>query len=800
MSKLSTEGLQCIQSVLGTRTKVLSLVLLSVSFASQIFAQSATTNSVAPASLEEIIVTAQKRAQSINDVGMAINAVNDEALRQQGIKDVDDLVKIEPSFTVSQAQYGTPVYFIRGVGYNEASLAASPAVSVYVDEVPFAYPALTKGATLDISRVEVLKGPQGTLYGQNATGGAINYIAAKPTDTLEAGVEATYARFDYKDLNGFVSGPLSNDLRARFAFDATNGGAWQESYTRHDMIGSTRQGKARILLDWTPTENVKVRLNINGWVDQSDTPVTQLLAITVLDTPFASQVPKLINYPLAPLTPRAADWNPGYRHTNDEHFYQGALRADYSVSENLTLTSITSFEHYIQNNVIGNDGVSTDSNSERQTGSINSFSQELRASGNLLSNKINWLVGIDYSKDKVEEYVYGFLPYTTPAFALTPLGVPPFSDIAFSSDPIVTTKAVFANLEYQVLDTLSVHSGIRYTKSDNDWLGCLYGIDPNFAGGLNVLQAFVKGGIGVIPIKTGDCVTFNTAMDPGLQHHSLNESNVSWRVGADWHPMDKTLVYATVSKGFKAGGFPTLPGTGAIQFTPVTQESLLAYELGVKANVASQLEVTGAIFHYDYKNKQLRGRIVDPTGVFGNIDALSNIPKSLEDGAELALNWRPSQGLTLSAAATYLDARVAGTFNTVDVYTGKVTNFDGYSFPSTPKWTITSGAQYEWSVGSDLVTFLGGDTRYQTRAYSVFEDRGDVALGYPSLHTPAYGVLDLRTGLQSADHRWKVQIFGNNVTNKYYWTEASRIYDTTVRYAGMTATFGITGTYRFGPH
>jgi iron complex outermembrane recepter protein len=98
------------------------------------------------------------------------------------------------------------------------------------------------------------------------------------------------------------------------------------------------------------------------------------------------------------------------------------------------------------------------------------------------------------------------------------------------------------------------------------------------------------------------------------------------------------------------------------------------------------------------------------------------------------------------------------------------------------------------------VTFVGGDIRYQTKAASVFEDRGDLALGYPSLDTPAYGVLDLRTGLESADHKWKVQIFGNNVTNKYYWTEASRIYDTTVRYAGMTATFGITGSYHFGPH
>ena len=126
---------------------------------------SATVQSGGPAqgSLDEIIVTAQKRQQAITDVGMAITAVSGDQLERQGIKDVGDLTKLEPSFNVSQAQYGTPVYTIRGVGYNEQALAASPAVSVYVDEFPYAYPALTKGATLDLARVEVLKGPQGTL-------------------------------------------------------------------------------------------------------------------------------------------------------------------------------------------------------------------------------------------------------------------------------------------------------------------------------------------------------------------------------------------------------------------------------------------------------------------------------------------------------------------------------------------------------------------------------------------------------------------------------------------------------------
>ncbi|MEA3151667.1 MAG: iron complex outerrane recepter protein, partial [Gammaproteobacteria bacterium] len=162
--------------------------------------------------LQEILVTAQKRSQSINDVGMSITAVTDAQLRDLGVRSVADLSKIEPSFIVSNSPYGAPVYSIRGVGYNEKSLAASPAVSVYVDEIPYAYPALTKGATLDLERVEVLKGPQGTLFGQNATGGAINYIAAKPTDKPEAGYELTYGRFGAVNVNGYVSGPLTDTL------------------------------------------------------------------------------------------------------------------------------------------------------------------------------------------------------------------------------------------------------------------------------------------------------------------------------------------------------------------------------------------------------------------------------------------------------------------------------------------------------------------------------------------------------------------------------------------------------------
>jgi outer membrane receptor protein involved in Fe transport len=760
---------------------------------------SATVQSGGPTqgSLDEIIVTAQKRQQAITDVGMAITAVSGDQLERQGIKDVGDLTKLEPSFNVSQAQYGTPVYTIRGVGYNEQALAASPAVSVYVDEFPYAYPALTRGATLDLARVEVLKGPQGTLYGQNATGGAINYIAAKPTDSWQGKLEGTYARFNSRDLNGFVSGPLTDTLKARVAFDVIRGGAWQSSYTRDDHIGDTRQAKARILLDWDPAESFKLTFNVNGWVDQSDTPVTQLLAITLLDPQFANFVPNLVNYPLAPHTSRAADWNPAYAHVNDEHFYQAGLRADYSVSSALRITSLTSYEHYRQNNVIGNDGMNVNGNSERQTGTVKSISQELRADGTVLADKLNWLIGLDYARDETNEYVIGFLPYTTPAFAFTPFGLGSFSDIAFSSNPTVKTRAAFGNLEYRIQDNLSVHGGVRYTKSDIDYNGCLYGIDPVFVAGANGIQSLVKQGVGVIPINLGDCVTFDSHFNPGLVRSSLNEHNVSWRTGVDWHPTDGALVYASVSKGYKAGSFPTLPGTGAVQFNPVTQESLLAYEVGLKTTFTPKLALDLSVFHYDYKNKQLRGRILDPTGVFGIIDALVNIPKSEEDGAELSLRWRPVGGLSLSAAATYLDPKVKHGFHTIDVFTGKSTDFTGYGFPATPKWTVASGAQYDWILPNGMNMYFGADYRYQTAAPSVFEDRADTSLGYPSLDIGSYGLLNLRAGVDSSNGKWGIRVFGNNVTNRYYWTEASRIYDTAVRYPGMPVTFGLTATYRF---
>lgn len=298
--------------------------------------------SVQNTSFGEIIVTAQKREQSINKVGISITAATQETLVDRGVNDTADLVKIVPGFNYTPTHYNAPVYTIRGIGFYETTLSATPAVTVYVDQVPLPFAVMTRGAALDLERVEVLKGPQGTLFGQNSTGGAVNYVAAKPTDRWVAGFGVGFGRFATGDVNGYLSGPLNDTVSFRVAGKGMLGGGWQRSYTRDDKNGKVEQFQGRFLLDWKPNDSLKFEASLSGWVDRSDVLAGQLVAIQP-QVP-AGLFPEVANYPLAPARPRAADWTPGFN-DRDEDFYQASLRGDLTFDFG-TLTSITSYARY----------------------------------------------------------------------------------------------------------------------------------------------------------------------------------------------------------------------------------------------------------------------------------------------------------------------------------------------------------------------------------------------------------------------------------------------------------------------
>jgi iron complex outermembrane recepter protein len=623
----------------------------------------------------EIIVTAQKREQSINDVGMSITALSGASLTDRGLQGAADLGKIVPGFVYTNSQYSSPVYTIRGVGFYESSLAAAPAVTVYVDEIPLPYPAMTNMAGLDLERVEVLKGPQGTLFGQNSTGGAVNYVSAKPTDHPAAGIDLSYGRFNTVDINGFASGPLTDKLRVRIAARGTFGDGWQRSYTSDRRNGKVNRYQGRIILDWDASSVLRFSLNVNGWRDKSDTQAGQLVAVTPLIPSNARS--QLLSYPLAPHDNRAADWTDGFTRRNDS-FYQIALRSEYDLADRIKLTSITAYQHLRQDSAADFDGISYIDSDFTLDGHISSFTQELRLAG--VSGRLTWVIGGNYSNDKVSDGQTAFsqISSNNPIFPGLPLfyGVPNFSTQK------IETAAAFGNAEFAVTDRLTFLAGARYTDTSRRFTGCTRAGDIGIASAFELLQQSLKNG-SFVPIGIGDCFTLDNQnpadlYNPTLVHAKLKENNVSWRAGVNWKPAEGLLLYGNVSKGYKAGSFPTLSAALSSQYQPVPQESVIAYELGAKAGLMnSRLNLSGAAFYYDYHGKQLRGKTNDP--IFGPVDALQSIPKSRVWGLEGQIQGKLAPGLEINAGATYLNSKIIEFIGVSN--TGLVSDFSGTASP-----------------------------------------------------------------------------------------------------------------------
>ncbi|TWB20349.1 outer membrane receptor protein involved in Fe transport [Nitrospirillum amazonense] len=754
--------------------------------------------------LDEIIVTAQKRAQSADSVGMSITTLSGADLQRQGVDSVGDLARVDPSFVVSQTNYSSPVYSIRGVSYNDFSIAATPTVSVYTDEVPYAYPALSKGATFDLERVEVLKGPQGTLYGQNATGGAVNYIAAKPTNQFEAGLDGTLGRFAAAGLDGFVSGPISDTLAGRFAFSVREGGDWQQSTTRDETLGQQNSVKLRALLDWNPTDALQVQANFNGFIDRSDLPAANLVKIVLQRQSSAALVPNTTKAKPGPDDPEAADWLAGTTPRVDESTEQASLRADYALPRGMTLTYLGSFQHFTQNDLNEPQGANYHF-SQLQSGIVNATSQELRLSGKEFDDRLNWLVGADYAKAYTRETQLYDLAGSSSSFALTnvPLligkpAIPPFSGNRSDSDDDSISRAAFGNIEYHPLEELGITAGARYTTTAISHGGCTRDTDGNTAAGATVIETILKHGVGVVPAVRGGCTTLDASSTPAYINQRLSEDNVSWRVGLNWTPVERTLIYGTVSRGFKAGSFPTLSASSYLQLRPVTQEELLAYELGVKTRLLNnRLEIDGALFHYDYTNKQLEARSLDPNGVFGLLSVLVNVPKSKEDGAEFSLRAKPLDNLTVTAKTTYLHSLVESDYFGYNAFTTTPVNFKGQAFPNTPRWSFLVDAQYDWSVSSAYTAFVGASARYQTKTQGLFGTQSAISQGYPSTYNADYGVIDLRAGLSSVSGTWRFEGFVRNLTNTFYAIQTTRVGDSVVRFQGQPTTYGVTVSYRY---
>jgi iron complex outermembrane receptor protein len=753
--------------------------------------------------IEEVVVTAQKREQSLNDIGMAVSVLSGSTLEKLQIISQQDLAEAIPGLSYATTPNGTPVFTLRGIGFYEVSLAAYPTVSSYIDEVPLAFPVLGTHVAYDLERIEVLKGPQGTLFGQNATGGAINYIAAKPTDEFEAAGRLSYGRFDLVRGEGYLSGPLSETVSARASIRLEERDGWQQSQSRQsDELGKLGNYMGRLQLSYQPTEGMSFLLNLNGWIDKSDTQAPQYIALQP-QNPIISD--KLAQAELSQERPRVADWSPGLPF-RDNRMWQSSLRADIDVSDNVTLTSLTSYVDYRQRQGDEGDGLPINVLDLRTNeGQIESFSQEIRFSSSE-EGSLYWVVGANYDRSSVDQRTNVFFPDTSFNATLSPITGYFITNSDNTSDQDMENYAAFASVEYEMNRVITLKGGVRYTKAEREGSICSSEITGSpIDTGAFFFDIALAGAFG--SFEAGDCYAINNLSEsvngvvpgaPGRYVDKLDEDNVSWRIGVDANAADNLLLYANVAEGYKAGSFPQVSASAFLQYVPVTQESVISYEAGLKSGLFEQtVQFNLAAFYYDYTDKQLRSKTIDP--VFGTLDILQNIPESRVRGLELEVQAQPLQGLTLSAAFTYLDAEIEK-FVGINA-SGLAADFAGSRVPFTPEYQGVVSVDYEFPLTGSLVAALGASLNARSDTVSVVGGDTNPDNVSPSdfkvFGIKSYETLDLRASLYGQNEKWGLSIWGRNVTDSYYWNNVVTGFDQVARYAAPPRTWGVTFDYRY---
>ncbi|WP_320838643.1 TonB-dependent receptor [Zhongshania sp.] len=784
--------------------------------------------------LEEVLVQAQRRSQSVNDVPIAVTALSGDQIQNKGISDTRDLHGFVPGLIVSRSAQGAPVYTLRGVGFNDASAFATPTTAVYIDEVNMPYSIMTKGAIMDIRQLEVLKGPQGTMFGRSTTGGAINYYANLPGEEFEAGFNATYSRFETYDVDAYLGGPITENLGYRIAarvLESKEG--WQ--YSNIDKIegreprtlGVKDQTAFRGTLVWDMSDEVSWTAAYTEWTDNGDAQAGQPIAL-IPQSAFANpeNLPgsdvlltetETNNYPLVPQNTnnnRVAEWCTGHESCVDqngvpldfgvnEKFQQGSIKVRWDWSPKMTANFLASYAKFTSDDSQFPQGAYYKRHAEVATDIVMEVVDlEFRVSGVNDAETINWLVGIhstpmDDTESVLQIYQSGdgTVILSIPGFNQTAV----FGTDYFSpADTEFNSIAPYANMDWQFSEEFSLTLGVRYTEEERSYSGCSGAREEGNAINL-VFQALAARRAletgnqpGVLEPNSGDsenCFSVSEEGDIGPYVETIEENSLSVRSVINWMPNDEYMFYGSLTRGFKSGSFPVFQTADHRQLKAVTQERVDAFELGAKLDFFDNMfHINMAGFYYLYKDKQLLSRFFDE--VYGALPALTNAPKSEVKGFEFDITTSPIEGLFFTAAAAYVVAEVTD-FKDAYSTSGEQIDLSGAPFNYTPNLTYTLTAEYVMPVFGSYEMGAGLDHTYTGSTNSTLEE-------HPVYHHRAYDITNARIRFGADDQSWNVSLWGRNIMNSFITNSVdSAVGDFKFRFTGMPQTYGISFNYKY---
>ncbi|HEY2659418.1 MAG TPA: TonB-dependent receptor [Caulobacteraceae bacterium] len=736
----------------------------------------------APESIGEIVVTAQKRSEDIQKVPISIQAFSAKQIQNLGVKSSADLGQITPNVDIAlpAGPGNQPIIAIRGIGLNDYDTNNAGPNGVYVDEVYLSSPASQTFQTFDLQRVEVLKGPQGTLYGRNTSGGAINFISAKPTDNFTADAHVEYSSFNTINVEGAVGGPLASGLDGRIAFVKNN----SDGYVNNALTGTKENGQNnaafRAMLQWKPSDKLTLLFNVHGGM--VDNRPTEYRHIGDLDPATLGNATPTQCSVAATYADQCTDL---FGYGTPSKFYDGAynrrqhlkvnslgtyLRADYT-SGSITYTSITAFEH--------NDKIHPEDSdaSPNQLLEINfgvrsnTFTQEFRASQT--GDRFNWVAGAYYLHENLVQ--------NQPIFILlggdTVFGAPGALDgVAFqafdNNRQVTDAYAAYGQGEYSITDKLKIVLGGRYTDEQKSF---------RYVGAVQ----FQEGGEG----------NFGPLLPTADSHQSLTDSAFSWRAGLNYNLTSSVLTYVSVATGFKSGDFngsflSLEPAEIARQLQPVAPEKVTAYEVGIKgAFLDHRLIVDLAAFYNDYTGMQVF-ELVPPVLQGGlPVNVLDNAQKAHTDGIDLQVIAKPVTGLTLSAQVGLLETKLDKFLpekSTVQL------DYSGNQLPLSPHTSASFIADYKLPLGENAVD-LQFSASYKSHQF--FDISND-----PYTTQNAYWLENVRVAYQFKDDRWEVAAFVRNLSGQKYFLDA---FDLTSPFGliqgimGAPETVGIEANYRY---
>jgi iron complex outermembrane receptor protein len=664
--------------------------------------------------LEEITVTAQKREQSAQDIPVSVTVLSGEDLLQLGIENSNGVADYTPGLTISPV-FGVgniPNIAIRGIGLNDFRDYHESPSAVYVDEVYKAALASLDFQLFDIDRVEVLKGPQGTLFGRNATGGLIQYVTKKPTDEAEGYARLGAGNFGDMKVEGAFGGPISDSISGRIA----------AIYHKNDGI---QHNVNPVGEDANQTDLTAVRGQLKfKFADQGFLLFTGEAAKN--DNPGGNPyryVPSFVgtdglsdrdlaNRDVVVGTSDLNDINVSGGLKVDSDYKAGTARLEWGF-DSFDFVSISNYQDFEKRQIQDCDSSPADFCFTLYDSNTKQFSQELRLQGD--RDKLQWDAGLYYFNLKTD----GLQSLAGPIAGF--FIAPGTNSTTTSFDTETTSWAAFGQVAYSVSDRVTLIGGLRYTDDKKDMTQIFLLTDPEDALGFT-------GGV-PYPKETQD------------------ENNVSYSAKITWDVNDTTMLYGGISNAFKAGTFNSGFGPVDPAAYSVKPEELTSYEIGFKSELGGgRQRLTGAVFYYDYKDSQ--------AFIYRNLNQLLFNADATVTGAELEWTALPIDSLEISAGISLLDTTVK------DVQDGSGAIRDR-KMVLAPDLSMNAMARYTWDLsgGSALAAQLDGN--YSSDVY--FDN-----LNQPGLKEGAYTKLNARLSWMSNDDRWEVAAWVRNLTDERY--------------------------------